>query len=727
MGRVYRARDTRLDRSVAIKTLSPALTADPRWRGHFEREARAISRLVHPHICVLLDIGRATLDEGRDEPFLVMELVEGETLDARLARGPLPLDQALQYAIQIAEALAAAHTHGIVHRDLKPSNIMLTTSGVKLLDFGLAGLRDPGPAGDGTHAGSVAETGPLAGTLPYMSPEQLRGEASDARSDLFAFGAVLFEMLTARPAFDAESPVGLIDTILQGDPPRLSEHQPLVPPAVDRLVGTCLSKDPAQRWQHAHDVAMQLKEVQAHRSETRPAPRRRRLGAMLGWTVATVALGALGLFVVLGMPVDSTNVAPRRLMFDAAPVRAGEAWTPIGSPDGRMVALLGGKEGGAEDGMFVHHLDTGVTRRLSGLPLGGCGWGVAWSVDGRSLIYQGGYQLMTMDVRTGSQHIIASSSSQPTTQYGGVSQGGDGTILVGGPRLQRLSPGERVLREVYRPQPEVTLQIWPSFLANGRDFVFTQAATDADQRGVFLGSLDSDRTVRLVPVFSNAAVAPSGHLVYAQDGSLLAQRVRHDGHRSGDPSVIVSGVSSGGGYAHFALTADRTLVYVPAHGGEVSELAWYDRRGRRLGKAGAAHRVPANRPGTGPATADRRTQRFADPQREPVDHGHGSRHDAPCRIKPWLPRPALAGTWMLSGPRTDEGTPSRRGSMRRPTSSWGGSIARTRLFDSHTCPESSGRSIGRRTVGSFCTRRRTRRGRVSGRCRWRAPGRRSCW
>ena len=264
MGEVYRARDTRLDRLVAVKVLSADLAGDPRGRERFEREAHIISKLTHPHICTLYDVGSASV-QGVEVPFLVMELLEGETLATRLARGPLPLTQALRCAIEIAEALAAAHALGIVHRDLKPANIMLTKAGVELLDFGLARLREPivTDRGSTSPAGRDALTsaGLVLGTLPYMAPEQVRGEEVDARADLFAFGAVLYEMLTGARAFAANSQAGLIAAILEHDPPPISTRQPLTPPALERVVQTCLAKNPGERWQHAQDLAFALREI----------------------------------------------------------------------------------------------------------------------------------------------------------------------------------------------------------------------------------------------------------------------------------------------------------------------------------------------------------------------------------------------------------------------------------------------------------------------------------
>jgi len=263
MGEVYRARDTRLDREVAIKVLSRDLADDPGGRDRFEREARAISRLTHPHICTLYDVGTAEVD-GREARFLVMELLDGETLAERLGRGALSPGRAIEVAIEILDALGAAHVMGIIHRDLKPANIMLTKSGVKLLDFGLARLtpaRVDGQPGAISSDDSLTVPGSVFGTIPYMAPEQVRGGEADARTDLFAFGAVFYEMLTGRRAFSAQSHPALIAAILEQDPPPLTTEPPLTTPALDTLVRACLAKDPADRWQHARDVALALHSV----------------------------------------------------------------------------------------------------------------------------------------------------------------------------------------------------------------------------------------------------------------------------------------------------------------------------------------------------------------------------------------------------------------------------------------------------------------------------------
>ncbi len=267
---MYRARDTRLDRSVAIKIL-PAHRSSPEVRQRFEREAKTISQLSHPHICALYDVGH---QDGID--YLVMELLEGQTLAERLAKGALPLDQALRFGTEIADALEKAHRQGVVHRDLKPGNIMLTSSGVKVLDFGLAKGIGPGAAAaaltDLETQTPLTEQGTLLGTVQYMAPEQLEGKEADARTDIFAVGLVLHEMLTGQKAFSGATRASLIGAVLRDEPAPISRLQPVAPRALDRVVSTCLAKEPEQRWQTAHDVALQLDGIRRDQSAAEPGP-----------------------------------------------------------------------------------------------------------------------------------------------------------------------------------------------------------------------------------------------------------------------------------------------------------------------------------------------------------------------------------------------------------------------------------------------------------------------
>ena len=356
MGEVYKARDTRLDRTVAIKVLTAHLADDPHARERFQREARAVAALNHPHICTLHDVGSQdpSTGSGQAMDFLVMEYLDGETLAERLAKGPLPLDRALQYAIQIADALDKAHRQGITHRDLKPGNVMLTTVGTKLLDFGLAKLRPAVGAVVGMSAAphvssSLTGRGAILGTLQYMAPEQLEGKPADARTDIFAFGALLYEMLTGRKAFEGTSQASLISAILSSDPPPIALLQPLSPPALDRVVKKCLAKDPDERWQSAHDLTSELTWIAESGLQTAVAApgvdaqvRSRARTQRYGWIAAAVflltTLALAGALYLRRAPVDTR-------VYRSTFVPPGNAGHPLFSilalsPDGRRLAFV---------------------------------------------------------------------------------------------------------------------------------------------------------------------------------------------------------------------------------------------------------------------------------------------------------------------------------------------------------------------------------------------------
>ncbi|HEV2489345.1 MAG TPA: serine/threonine-protein kinase [Candidatus Acidoferrales bacterium] len=317
MGEVYRARDTRLGRDIAIKILPQHLADTPEVRQRFEREARAVSSLNHPHICTLHDIGH---QDGTD--FLVMEYLEGETLAKRLERGPQPTAELLRVVIEIADALEKAHRQGVIHRDLKPGNIMLTKGGAKLLDFGLAkatGLAAAPPSSSLTlslhnpHATEpVTAKGTIVGTFQYMAPEQVEGKEADARSDIFAFGAVLFEIATGKRAFEGKSQASVIAAILEREPPPISQLQPMSPPALDRVVKICLSKDPDERFQTAHDLKLQLEWIRDAGSQAGvPAPvvAHRKHRERLAWGAA-VLLGSLAIVLTIGYIARAPIPAP---------------------------------------------------------------------------------------------------------------------------------------------------------------------------------------------------------------------------------------------------------------------------------------------------------------------------------------------------------------------------------------------------------------------------------
>jgi serine/threonine protein kinase/Tol biopolymer transport system component len=437
MGQVYRARDERLGRTVAIKVLAPSAAGDPGRRARFNQEARAVSALNHPHICTLHDIGS---ENGLD--YLVMEYLEGETLADRLTKGPVPLDLALAYSIQMAEALASAHAQGLIHRDLKPANVMLTAAGAKLLDFSIAKL---GVRGTEPSQTSLTGEGLIVGTIAYMAPEQLRGRAADARTDIFSFGAVLYELFTGRRAFQGRSQTSVIAAILEHDPPPVSSLQPACPPAIDRLVRTCLHKSADQRWQQADDIVRELRLVSSGSTQNRPATprgwpagRASRAGLLTGIAIAIAAVGiavretasrldqddlrnaASGSaaadgaraadviltavthepgpesfpslspdgreFVYSVGPLDSfgeSDIYRRDVGLDRAfnltPDSPGADLQPAFSPDGNLIAFRSDRGGG---GIFLMRRDGTAVRRLTHE-----GYNPAWSPDGTEIAY----------------------------------------------------------------------------------------------------------------------------------------------------------------------------------------------------------------------------------------------------------------------------------------------------------------------------------------------------
>ncbi len=402
MGEVYRALDTRLGRHVAIKVLPASTASSPEWRQRLEREARAVSALSHPNICALYDIGH---QDGID--FLVMEFLEGETLAARLERGPLPTDQAIKTGIEIADALQSAHRKGIVHRDLKPSNVMLTRTGARLLDFGLAKPVASAIAGRGigeTVSAPLTTDGMLLGTFQYMSPEQVEGREADARSDLFAFGAVLHEMLTGVRAFDGKTPASVIAAILEREPPSVSSLQPLTPPALDDIVRGCLAKDADERWQTAHDVKLQLQGLR-----TRAAPVATGAAArvtrreLIAWGTAAAALVAAA---ALGNMSRETSPAPAPVLRASLLPPAGHSFVPNDfaiSPDGRRVAFVAAGVDGVPT-LWVQVLDSSQAVEVTGTMGASSPF---WSPDSRWIAFFTDRRLMKVEPGgTGIQTIL---------------------------------------------------------------------------------------------------------------------------------------------------------------------------------------------------------------------------------------------------------------------------------------------------------------------------------
>jgi serine/threonine protein kinase/Tol biopolymer transport system component len=585
MGEVYRGRDTRLERTVAIKVL-PEHLSSPESRQRFEREAKTISQLSHPHICALYDVGH----EGQTE-FLVMEYLEGETLADRLAKGPLPIDQALRHAIEIADALDKAHRQGIVHRDLKPGNVMLTKSGVKLLDFGLARVMQPANRQSNLTGlptlQALTQEGAILGTFQYMAPEQLEGRDADARSDLFAFGCVLYEMLTGRKAFAAGSQASLIGAILHKDPTPMSEIEPTTPRSFDRVVRRCLEKDPERRWQSARDVAIELEETT--RSDdgdaTARAGRKRSAGELAGWAVAAALLLALGGAVFGPMAGRRSRNLPAVRFTIPPPAEASLQGMLALSPSGDELAFVAtGSDG--RDRLLVRPLDAVEIRTLgetegAQFPF--------WSFDGRSIGFFADGKLKRVDVAGGPPRTLCDAPSPR-----GGSWSPNGTIVfasnVGG-QIQAVSGtgGQpRVLAHLTSRKGEVYR--WPVFLPDGRHFLYYVGFGDPKVSGLYAGDLDSKQTTYLAPdAHAGGVYAPPGYLLYRSGDRILSRPFDADRLRvSGEPTPIVEDVWWDGITTlatAFSVSANGVLAYQTG-GYSISRLLRYDRSGRELGPIG---------------------------------------------------------------------------------------------------------------------------------------------
>jgi serine/threonine-protein kinase len=588
MGEVYRARDTRLERVVAIKVLRADVVDDHGRRQRFDCEARAISSLNHPHICTLYDVGH---ENGID--YLVMELLEGQTLGKRLTRGVLPLDQALRYAIQIADALDAAHRRGLVHRDLKPANIFLARSGAsgaavaKLLDFGIAKAMALGPS-PADAPGTLTHEGMVPGTTPYMAPEQLEGRDADSRSDLFAFGAVLYEMLAGRRAFSGDSQASVIAAVLDSEPPPLPS-QPPAPPALAHLVKTCLAKNPDERWQTAGDVKRQLEWIASGPSMA-PATSAGRRSAGVIHVTRTVALATtVGTLIVVGALAwyawTGREQAPPRVIRATIATSGTAALGLFGrslaiTPDGTRIVYIG------DNGMqlFVRPIDRFESTPIftSVGPLND----VFISRDGKSAGFLEANRLKTIALTGGPAETLVLGTAAP-----GATWAADGTIVFTSTDrttgLQQVSAAGGAVTKLTQPlasRGELAHR-WPSILPGGRAVLFTITAItgglDAAQIAVLDLSTGTHKVLvrggssaRYVPNgrgLANGTEREGGHLVYVKGTTLMA--IPFDPARletSGTPVMVLPRLATSPGMGVFDVTDDGTLVYAEPHAGDTT-------------------------------------------------------------------------------------------------------------------------------------------------------------
>jgi Tol biopolymer transport system component/predicted Ser/Thr protein kinase len=597
MGEVYEARDTRLDRTVAVKILHSHLSSNEALRERFDREARAISSLAHPHICALYDVGVETAAEGGGAThYLVMEYLEGEPLSERVMRGPLPIEQVLRIGVEIAEALDKAHRQGIVHRDLKPGNIMMTRSGSKLLDFGLVKYRQPeevsltGATLLRSEKGPLTQEGTLLGTFQYMAPEQLEGHEADARTDIFALGTVLYESATGRRAFQGTSRASLIAAIVAGTPTPMSQIAPMTPPAFDRIVQVCLAKDPDDRWQSAHDVAEELRWIAQAGSQagvagvvaTRRRTRERLwIGAAAAAAVVAIALGAMlwrGRSVE-ARPVVASIIAPPNTKLDLTQYGASSLTL---SPDGTLMTFAATSADGKRM-LWVRRLDNGASHVLPGTENAQSPF---WSPDSRFLAFFGDGKLRKMDVAGGPAVTLAA-----VADGRGGTWGKDGTILFT-PNwrmpIYKIPPGGGTpvaITKVDEAHGETTHR-WPVFLPDGKHFLYLagshRAVGESELNAIYYASLGSPERTLLIRSPSNVAVG-DGHLLFVRDHSLMAQPFdASKGTLTGEPLRVIDEVSQEPGFfrAVFAVSNEGTLAYLGSASMSVRHLSWIDATGR---------------------------------------------------------------------------------------------------------------------------------------------------
>jgi serine/threonine protein kinase len=589
MGEVYRARDTRLDREVAIKVLPAEVNSRDDLRQRFEREARAISSLHHPHICALHDIG-----EQDGVRYLVMELLRGETLDKRIERGPVPTAEALRIAIQIGGALDQAHRQGLIHRDLKPANVMLTDSGAKLLDFGLAKAAEPrsvavGLSGAETRTQYLTTEGSIVGTLGYMAPEQLEGKDTDARTDIFAFGVVLYEMLTGAKAFAGESQASLITAIMSADPVSPAAVQFVTSPALERTLRLCLAKSPEQRWHCMHDLVSELKWI-AEGGVTPALPAAPAPPRFAAWRyVAAVAIAiALISAAALLTRLSVKPPAARAISLDFVlpeNLRMRSIDIPTPSPDGERI-VFSAMNADHKVSLWIRSLNSPALRQLQGtegaiLPF--------WSPDGRQVGFLAEGKLKRIDLAGGVPQTI----TEITNNFGAATWSSKGTILFGNNGVLYAVPAQGGERRVVRPLgPGELYQYWPQFLPDGEHFLYRFELSSQDDNGFYIASLDGKLRRKLLGSDAKA-IAVDGYLLFSHADILYAQEFDSRSlELRGQPTqlsdhVLTFGTSAGANFfASLRSGPNDVLAYRTGSTGSDDELAWFDRSGNRISTVG---------------------------------------------------------------------------------------------------------------------------------------------
>lgn len=582
MGEVYSAVDKRLNRRVAVKILPEHLSNDPDRRLRFTREARVISSLNHPHICTLHDVGS---QDGVD--YLVMEYIEGETLEKRLARGPLPLVRALEYAIQIADALDKAHRRGVVHRDLKPANIMVTGSGLKLLDFGLAirsAVNSPEENNAAEESLRLTRDHSFIGTVQYSSPEQLQGMATDARTDIFSFGATVYEMITGHRAHRGDNAALLVSAILQNDPQPIRELVPDIPDALEQTILRCLAKEADERWQTASDLVFQLRSIATHSADNHIAAheaKRFRLSVEKILWAATLFVIVFAAFVLgrRGILLDDARIDQTPdIRFSVYPApdtifHSGHDVSFALSPDGRQIVYTAVGSDGLKQ-LWLRRL-TSETEHAT--PLHGTNGANSpfWAPDSQWIGFFAGNSLKKVRV---SGSIVQTIASNVATMAGAAWNTEDVIVFPSAPRLlSRVSAQGGPVTPVSQGEGSY---FWPQFLNSGRHFLYAAILT-GDLR---IGSLANEpsRTLMQFPVRGSSLAYIPGHVFFVQDATLFVRPLDEKRLQfSGESMPILDGVPvTPPGRAPFSVSASGLLAYWAYSAGTPAVLQWFDRRGR---------------------------------------------------------------------------------------------------------------------------------------------------
>jgi len=591
MGEVYRARDTRLERTVAIKILPQHLSDQRDAKERFEREARAISSLNHANICQLYDVG-----EQDGNSYLVMEYLEGETLGSRLVKGALPLEQLFRIGAEIADGLDRAHRSGVVHRDLKPGNIMLTKSGAKLMDFGLAKAVTPVSPQSSGLTQTVANPnlpltaqGSVVGTFQYMSPEQVEGKEADPRSDIFALGAVLYEMATGKRAFEGKTTASVLAAVLERQPAPISSVQPMTPLPLDQLVRTCMAKDPDERWQTAHDVRLQLKQIAEGGSQAGvPAPvvvhrkHRERLAWSVAGLLAVIAIVAGGLAYLANekqLPVLRVQISPPdKTQFNLTGDEAGPAEI---SPDGRYLVFSANVAGHTQ--LYLRALDSLSPQLLPGTEGSTFPF---WSPDSRSIGFFTSTKLKRIDIAGGQPATLTDAN------LGRGGTWGPNGIIVFAPFyntgiFQVSASGGAATPITKVDNVAYTSHRWPRLLPDGKHFLYLAVnhnAVAGPDTAVFLASIDGKENRLLFHTVSSVTYV-GGYLLFLRENTLVAQKFDPaSGQLKGDAETLREDVQYDAGLwrANFSVSETGMLVYASGTSTGAQTLAWYDRNGKQL-------------------------------------------------------------------------------------------------------------------------------------------------